>query len=109
MADQAQNESTERARKLMEQDREVRERAAQQYAERMKGKPTPTQEENDLIVCGALLVEKEDDGSGPDLVMEMVPREREQRHVEAGRGRPAQQYQTRQSTPQAAPHRPSSS
>jgi hypothetical protein len=54
----------------------------------MKGKPTPTQEENDLAVLGAPVFEKEDDGSGPDPNV---------RHVEANK---PGTYQTRQSTAQ---------
>jgi hypothetical protein len=103
--------SMENARKAVERDRELLEKSRQQYGDRMKGKPTPTQEENDLAACGAHIAEHEDDGSGPDLVLEMVPRE--QRHLEA---KPAQQgYQTRQATPERTatpptqPHRPSHS
>ena len=61
-----QNEANERARKAVEQDKELLEVSRREFAERMKGKPTPTQEENDLAACGAHITEHEDDGSGPD-------------------------------------------
>jgi hypothetical protein len=59
-----------------------------EYAERMKGKPTPTQAENDAAMLGKHVHEKEDDGSGPDLAAV--------RAVEAAAPKPAATYQTRQ-------------
>jgi len=56
----------------------------QDFAERMKGKPTPTQEENDLAALGAHFTEHEADGSDPDPNI---------RHVEASK---PQDYKTRQ-------------
>ena len=95
------NESVEVARKRLEQDKELVERSRQEYAERMKGKPTPTQEENDLAVCGAHIVEHEDDGSGPDpfIMPQQHPFQQgrpQQRHLEGQRS-PGGDYQTRQS------------
>lgn len=69
MADEAKpaaNDSLENARAQLALDKEAREKTAAEYNERMKGKPTPTQEENDLAVLGAHIVEKEHDGSMPD-------------------------------------------
>lgn len=37
------------------------------YHERIKGKPTPTQKECDLIKAGAPPAEKESDGAGPEV------------------------------------------
>jgi hypothetical protein len=48
-ANEARKASQDKAVKMMEQS-----------------KPTPTQEENDLARMGVDVVEKEDDGSGPD-------------------------------------------
>lgn len=62
----ATNDATEAARAQLALDNEAREKTAAEYAERMKGKPTPTQEENDLAVLGAHITEKEHDGSMPD-------------------------------------------
>jgi hypothetical protein len=92
----ADDPATEAARKRVAEDKEIADRSRAEYAERTKGKPTPTQEECDLAVHGAHVVEKEDDGSGPDP---HDPRNREahQRHQTA---RPAGGgYQTRQTTP----------
>lgn len=57
------NEATEAARRQLALDKEAREKTAAEYNERMKGKPTPTQEENDLAALGAHQHEKEHDGS----------------------------------------------
>jgi hypothetical protein len=63
MADDA---ATENAKKQLEIDRERLEKSREEFAMRTKGKPTPTQHENDMAVLGAP-IDKEDDGSGPDL------------------------------------------
>jgi hypothetical protein len=59
----AENNGTEAARAQLEADKAARDRSRQEYEERMKGKPTPTQEENDLAVLGTHVMEKEPDGS----------------------------------------------
>jgi len=85
------------AEKQLAADRELSERSRAEYAERMKGKPTPTQHENDMAVLGAPVFEKEDDGSGPDLGVT----------GRALEGRPAAQgYQTRQAQPHRQPPPP---
>lgn len=93
----------ENAKKRLEDDKKIRERSAAEFAERMKGKPTPTQEENDLAALGAHVVEKEDDGSGPDPA---TPRNMEAQMAAA----PGGVYQTRTVAPerrQPAPPTPS--
>lgn len=65
----ADDGSAEAARQRVAEDREAVERSRAEYAERTKGKPTPTQEENDLAAHGAHILEHEDDGSGPDPFM----------------------------------------
>lgn len=80
---------TEAAKKQLAAERELSEKSRQEFAERMKGKPTPTQEENDLAVLGAPVFEKEDDGSGPDPNI---------RHAEPRPGAGGS-YQTRQARP----------
>lgn len=51
----------------LEKNRQASERSRAEAAERMsKGKPTPTQEENDRAALGEHILEHEDDGSGPD-------------------------------------------
>lgn len=62
------DEVVERAKKQLEEDRKVRAQSDAEYAERMKGKPTPTQEENDMAILGGFVTGSthEEDGSGPD-------------------------------------------
>ena len=52
----------ENARKILAEDKERRDKAK----EKPKGKPTPTQEENDLAKLGAHTHEKQPDGSPLD-------------------------------------------
>jgi hypothetical protein len=75
----------ENARRQLERDHEATERTRQEARERLRGKPTPTQEENDRFALGDHVTEKEDDGSGPDYA---------QRVLEAQR--PGGGYQTRE-------------
>jgi hypothetical protein len=88
----ADDPATENAKKQLAESKKVTEKMKQDAAERLKGKPTPTQEENDLAALGAHIHEHEPDGSDPDPNV---------RHVEADK---AQGYQTRQHT--AATPRP---
>jgi len=99
----ADDPATEAARKRVEEDKKIRAKSDAEYAERMKGKPTPTQEECDLAVSGAHVVEKEDDGSGPDPHDPSSREAHETRHQTA---RPAGGYSTRQTTarPASGPH-----
>jgi hypothetical protein len=62
----AEDPQTEAAKKAVEADKKLLEQSRAEYAARTKGKPTPTQEENDLAVCGAHILEHEADGSDPD-------------------------------------------
>lgn len=93
MADSA---ATEAAKKQLATDREALERSRAEFAERTKGKPTPTQEENDLAMLGAPVFEKEDDGSGPDP--NIYPRHQEAQHGST--------YQTRHATAARTPQPP---
>lgn len=75
----------------------LKERSMKEYEERTKGKPTPTQDENDRAKMGEHVVEKEHDGSeeqpdnsGPGAV---------KKTSEATPSSGAAGYQTRQSTP----------
>lgn len=58
-AEQARKEQLEHTRKLSEESRK-------EAAERLRGKPTPTQSENDRAALGEHISQHEDDGSGPD-------------------------------------------
>jgi hypothetical protein len=88
----ADHPGAEVAKQRIADGKEAVERSRAEYAERMKGKPTPTQEENDLAAEGAHILEHEHDGSGED------PHAQVRKTSEAKR--PASgQYQTRQATP----------
>jgi hypothetical protein len=97
----ADDPATENARKQLEADKKVTERSRAEYAERAKGKPTPTQEELDMSMLGAHILEHEDDGGGPDP-NDLVHREHTQtRHLESGGTSRPQSYATRQHTPKS--------
>ncbi len=85
------SEQTDRA---LAQGREVSEQSRKEAAERLKGKPTPTQEENDRFAVGEHIMEHEDDGSGPELVHVMTTRQVEPRKPSGSAG-----YSTRSATP----------
>ena len=98
MADQdkARKEATERT---LAQGREALENSRREAFERLsKGKPTPTQDENDRFAAGEHIMEHEDDGSGPELVPVMTARQMEPRRAPSAAG-----YSTRAATP--APQR----
>jgi hypothetical protein len=62
----ADDPQTEAAKKTVAAEKAATDKSRAEYASRTKGKPTPTQEENDLAVCGAHILEHEPDGSDPD-------------------------------------------
>jgi hypothetical protein len=70
-------------------------RSQEEFAERTKGKPTPTQEENDRAALGEHIAEHEHDGANPDELAQ--PLTMDHRHQEAGSGA---SYRTRQATAQ---------
>ena len=90
MTKYASDPATELARKLVEEDKKVDAIARAQYAERMKGRPTPTQEENDMAMHGAHILEHDDDGSGPDPHNQAI----QNRHLVEGGGASATRPQT---------------
>ena len=61
-----------RGRGLAER-RGATERAKDDYKERSKGRPTPTQEENDMSALGAHILKHDDDGSITTRHMEARP------------------------------------
>jgi len=95
----AEAELSEAGKAELEAGRAARAEAMKQFGERTKGKPTPTQAENDEAVLGKHFMEHEADGSDPD------PSGQVNKQMEA---KPGGGYQTRQSQPQgktpAAPH-----
>src|SRR6516165_56637 len=62
----AEETAMDHAKKLLAEDKKLRDKSAAEFAERSKGKPTPTQEELDLAKLGATFTEHEADGSNPD-------------------------------------------
>ena len=110
----------EAARKTLDEHKDARAKSDKEREDMAKGKPTPTQEENDLAALGAPVKDKEDDGSGPDKAQEEMKKKheeaekkRKEAREKAGEGhseghstresqadKPAAGgYQTRQSTP----------
>lgn len=96
----AENDTTEAAKRQLAVEREATEKSRAEYAERAKGKPTPTQEENDIAMLGGHIAEHEDDGSGPDPHNKAL-----QGSKQSEAQKPSGDYATRQSKPAAAPPR----
>lgn len=88
-----QQELSEDAKRRLEAGREAKEKSMEEFAARTKGKPTPTQSENDEAALGKHFMEHEDDGGEPDPHGQAEPVGRQ---MEGGRGGG---YQTRQSRP----------
>lgn len=100
----ADNPQTEAGKQQYEAEKKVSDKSKAEYARLSKGKPTPTQEENDMAMCGVHILEHEPDGSDPDpnAPAEKDKREHEQherRQSEAGSGGRPSNYQTRHQTP----------
>jgi hypothetical protein len=90
----ADDPATENAKKLHVEEQKASEKSRADFAERTKGKPTPTQEENDIVALGGHILEHEDDGSAPD------PYATKNLEAEKPHQKP-QTYQTRQSHPRS--------
>jgi hypothetical protein len=87
----ADDPQTEAAKKAVADDKKLSDKSRAEFVERTKGKPTPTQEENDLAVCGAHILEHEPDGSDPDPNVKSL--EADKSHAKP------QSYQTRAHEP----------
>jgi hypothetical protein len=57
---------TEMARENVRRDRELSDISRAEAAQRLAGRPTPTQDENDRAKHGEHIMEHDDDGSGPE-------------------------------------------
>jgi hypothetical protein len=104
-ANQSRKESVD---KQLQVDKEASERSREQAKELLgKGKPTPTQEDNDRAKLGEFVLEKEDDGSGPDTVHE---KNLEVQRGQAGGARPTAgaggSYGTRDMSAGGTPNKP---
>jgi hypothetical protein len=87
----ADDAATENAKKQVAEDQKATEKSRAEFIERTKGKPTPTQEENDIVASGGHVLEHENDGSGPDPYAT--------KHLEAEKSSTKPQgYQTRDQT-----------
>jgi hypothetical protein len=84
------------AKKVIQEQRAARAKAIEEGAP--KGKPTPTQDENDLAALGVPVERHEDDGSGPDEPL-MLTRQAQPERTGQPQPRPA-------TTPR--PHNPQS-
>lgn len=91
----AESNLSEHAKRQMGTQRAAAEKSREEFAQRTKGKPTPTQDENDRAKMGETFAEHEHDGS--DIDEGAVPLEH--RHMQSG-GASGGTYQTRQATPQ---------
>lgn len=89
----ADDPATDAAKKAVAEDKKAADKSRAEFAEKTKGKPTPTQEENDIAMHGGHILEHEADGSDPDPNAKTA----EDKHLEASHSsRPSQNYQTRQ-------------
>jgi hypothetical protein len=88
----ASDEATERAQKTLAAEKHLSDLSRAQYERKMRGKPTPTQHENDLAACGAHILEHEADGSDPDPNNQAI-QGAEAKTMEAHK--PAQAYRTK--------------
>jgi len=87
------SEQNEAAKKALEKEREASNQSRKDAQERLsQGKPTPTQEENDLAKLGHHFTEHEDDGSGPEPHLAQRTRSMEAKPGSSGG------YQTRAGT-----------
>jgi hypothetical protein len=81
---------TEQATKTLEEGKAAKEKSMEEFAARTKGKPTPTQDENDRAIAGEHIIEHEHDGS------EVEGQKQMQAKPSVGAG-----YATRQAQPSA--------
>jgi hypothetical protein len=88
----ADDQAAEHAKKTLEENKKLSEQSRAEFGERTKGKPTPTQEENDLAALGVHITEHEADGSNPDPHGQAGATDK---HLE-GRASKPQSYSTRQ-------------
>jgi hypothetical protein len=90
MTKYAEGPALDAAKKRLAEERELSDVSRAEYGAHAKPHtPTPTQEEADMTMLGAHILEHDDDGSGPDPF--------QTRHLEGGK---PGNYQTRQVTAQ---------
>ena len=84
----ADDPATDAAKKQLAEEQKATAQSRAEFAARTQGKPTPTQEENDIVALGGHVLEHEDDGSAPD------PHATKNLEADKPHARP-QNYQTR--------------
>ena len=109
-AQKAYEERKEAAKKKVSEQRAAHEQRMAEMPD--AGKPTPTQEENDLAAMGVHVAEHEPDGSPEQETAYIYPDQlrRDPQHKQGEAKKPSQQggqYQTRQAQP--APPKPAES
>jgi hypothetical protein len=62
----ADDPAMEAAKKELAKTNEVKTKLIAETTARLNARPTPTQEESDLVALGVAVPNKEDDGSGPE-------------------------------------------
>jgi hypothetical protein len=92
----------ENAKKKIAEHKSAREQQVKDAPE--QGKPTPTQEENDLAAMGVHVLEKEPDGSAEqqpfaETLLHGSKHDKEHHDKQASAKTPTPSYQTRQSRP----------
>ena len=100
--------ANEQVNKVLEANKEASEKSRKEAQDKMKGKPTPTQEENDRAKLGEHITEHEDDGSGPEPHAEQNAEALRRQTGAASEAKTSEankpgtgSYQTRQSRPAA--------
>lgn len=84
MTDTKDTATKDASKKAYDREREHADKVRAEGQERLsKGKPTPTQDENDRTKLGEHIIEHEDDGSGPDPHARK-PENHKTRNMEAG-------------------------
>lgn len=83
----------ENTKRVVEAGKAAKAKSLEEHAARTKGRPTPTQEENDRATAGEHIVEHEHDGS--DLDETSMPLEHRTMHAKPG----GADYQTRTAQP----------
>jgi hypothetical protein len=94
-------EQDENVKRALEAGNAAKARSQEEFAKRTKGKPTPTQEENDRAALGEHILEHEPDGAELDENIMSVDMDHQRRQSQAKPG--GAPYQTRQATPAKPP------
>jgi hypothetical protein len=109
MTERQDRPENEAAAKQLAEDRKVTDKSRADFVERTKGKPTPTQEENDLAALGAHFHEHEPDGSDLDPGIEANRKQMEAKKPQEGAGYSTRALGAEHETENSRAARPASS